>query len=292
MLCPKWTNDCLYRCDEFDCILQRSFSLQQILLAMLKDANECTILRFKAVSSSRQLKEEHQHQGSRAFSTISPLSEIDVFGPATNESGALQHNIRQLESSLLPISRPIRAQKCLVEKHLLSAVRLSTSASKSPPQVPLWCPAVTFFLHPWWSGNNGQFNFLSTCRKQSARLCVEWSARCLDEINKGYSRLWGNLRQRESLAGVIMNPAGCEIWRGGGRGINDIPLQLPLSSLQQGSFCFLPHLPGTSLLLPAGCLLSLQHPHVGLCLRQAKCQNAKFRDMLEVQGQNGDSAFN
>lgn len=45
------------------------------------------------------------------------------------------------------------------------------------------------------------------------------------------------------------------VWGGG---VNGAPLQLFIFMLQPSSFCFLPHLPGTSLLLPAGCLLSLQ----------------------------------
>lgn len=54
---------------------------------------------------------------------------------------------------------------------------------------------------------------------------------------------------------------------GWGGGINGIPLELLIFfTLQRGSFCFLPHLPGISLLRPAGCLLSLQ-PTTGPDLR-------------------------
>lgn len=38
---------------------------------------------------------------------------------------------------------------------------------------------------------------------------------------------------------------------------NDIPPQFHMSSLRQDTFCFVPHFPSISLLLPAGCFLSL-----------------------------------
>lgn len=53
---------------------------------------------------------------------------------------------------------------------------------------------------------------------------------------------------------------------GGGKGINGVPLQLLISSLQRGSFRFLPHLPATSVLPPAGRLSSLQPPLMALFL--------------------------
>lgn len=62
------------------------------------------------------------------------MAEIDAFRDAANKAAVLQHSSRQLESPLVPISSPRRAQISLVGKHSLSAVTLATSGSKSPPR--------------------------------------------------------------------------------------------------------------------------------------------------------------
>lgn len=56
-------------------------------------------------------------------------------GTRENKAAVLQHSSRQLESPLVPISSPRRAQISLVGKHPLSAVTLATSGSKSPPRL-------------------------------------------------------------------------------------------------------------------------------------------------------------